>query len=237
MSDADGSDTAEGNTGGNDAPVGVDDGSPAGAYDSERAAAEAASNLPKEIRKAVPEWDDEYLDRVSDRLMYNYDLERDRQVRGERWDMYGEMRVLNQKQFFHPVLSYADHEAEEYLFVRRERRPTVAELRRLVEVGHEVADNRIVADEEHFGTDISFVLVCAELPEDVAGFVSGFRERELLTFGYYGHYDVNLVVVAPDAERLVASEAADVAEAFRLWEDTSERDEGLLSRFARRFWR
>jgi hypothetical protein len=28
------------------------------------------------------------------------------------------MRVLNQKQFFHPALSYADHESEEYLYAR-----------------------------------------------------------------------------------------------------------------------
>ncbi|WP_256030089.1 hypothetical protein [Natronomonas aquatica] len=206
-------------------------------YEAERSADAAAAELPEEIREAVPEWDDEYLDRVSDRLMYNYDLERDRHVHGERWEMYGEMRVLNQKQFFHPALSYADHETEEYLFVRREPRPTVAELRRLVDLGHEIADERIVADEEHFGTDVTFVLVCEELPDDVAGFVPGFRERELLKFGYYGHYDVNLVVVVPEAERAVASEAADVAEAFTLWKDVTEPEEGFLSRFAKRFWR
>jgi hypothetical protein len=236
MSDADGAGVDGGEADRSDVDGGVADES-ADAYDSERAAAEAAAELPEEIREAVPEWDDGYLDRVSDRLLYSYDLERNRRVNGERWEMYGEMRVLNQKQFFHPALSYADHEAEEYLFVRRKRRPTVPELRRLVEVGHEIADERIVADEEHFGTDVSFVLVCETLSEAVTGFVSGFRERELLKFGYYGHYDVNLVVVAPDEERLVASEAADVAEAFRLWEDVSEPEEGFLSRFARRFWK
>ena len=206
-------------------------------YEAERAADTAAAELPEEIREAVPEWNDEYLDRVSDRLMYNYDLQRDREIHGERWTMYGEMRVLTQKQFFHPALSYADHEAEEYLFVRREPQPTVAELRRLIELGHEIADERIVPDEEHFGTDITFVLVCEELPEEVVEFVSGFRERELLKFGYYGHYDVNLVAVAPELERAVASEAADVAEAFTLWEDVTEREEGFLSRFAKRFWK
>jgi hypothetical protein len=206
-------------------------------YEAEQSAKAAASDLPEEIREAVPEWDDEYLDRVSDRLMYNYDLDRDRRAHGKRWAMYGEMRVLNQKQFFHPALSYADHEAEEYLFVRRSARPTVAELRGLVELGHEIADERIVADEEHFGTDITFVLVCEELSEEVAEFVEGFRERKLLKFGYYGHYDVNLVVVDPGTERTVASKAADVAEAFTLWEDVTEPDEGLLSRFAKRFWK
>lgn len=206
-------------------------------YEAERSAAAAAAELPEEIREAVPEWDDGYLDRVSDRLMYNYDLERNERIHGERWEMYGEMRVLNQKQFFHPALNYADHEAEEYLFVRRQRRPTVAELRRLVGLGHDIAEERIVADEEHFGTDISFVLVCEELPGDVVEFVSGFRDRNLLKFGYYGHYDVNLVVVVPDEERSVASEAADVAEAFQLWEDVTTPDEGFLSRFAKRFWK
>ena len=206
-------------------------------YAAERSAEAAAAELPDEIREAVPNWDDEYLDRVSDRLMYNYDLERDRRAHGERWAMYGEMRVLNQKQFFHPALNYADHETEEYVFVRQESRPTVAELQRLVELGHGIADERIVADEEHFGTDITFALVCEELSGDVAEFVDGFRERELLKFGYYGHYEVNLVVVDPESERTVASEAADVAEAFTLWEDVTKPDEGFFSRFAKRFWK
>ncbi|WP_247002357.1 hypothetical protein [Halosolutus gelatinilyticus] len=194
-------------------------------------------DLPAEIREAVPDWEDEYLDRVSDRLMYSYDLEKDYRLDGERWDLYGEMRVTTQKQFFHPALSYADHEAEEYLFARREPRPTVAELDRLVALGHEVADERIVADEEHFGTDVSFVLVADELPDDVREYVSGFRDRTLLKFGYYGHYDVNLVIVVPDAEDHVASEVADVVEAFTLWDDVSKSEEGVLSRFAKRFWR
>ena len=169
--------------------------------------------------------------------MYNYDLERDREVGGERWEMYGEMRVLNQKQFFHPALSYADHEAEEYLLVRRTTRTTVAELQRLIELGHELASQWIVADEEHYGTDISFVLVCEELSEEVAAFISGFRERKLLKFGYYGHYDINLVAIVPEKERAVASEAADIVEAFTLWEDVTTPQEGFLSRFAKRFWR
>ena len=199
--------------------------------------ASTADDLPQEIRDAVPDWDDEYFDRVSDRLMYSYDLEKDHAAAGERWDLYGEMRVRNQKQFFHPALSYADHESEEYLFARREARPTVRELERLVDLGHDVADDRIVADEEHYGTDVTFVLIANELSDDVREFVSGFRDRTLLKFGYYGHYDVNLLVVAPEAEERVASEAAAVSEAFTLWDDVSEPEDGFLSRFAKRFWR
>ncbi|WP_408957385.1 hypothetical protein [Natrinema sp. 74] len=195
------------------------------------------AELPAEIREAVPDWDDEYFDRVSDRLLYNYDLEKDHRVKGERWDLYGEMRVRSQKQFFHPALSYADHEAEEYLFARRDARPTVTDLEHLVELGHELADERVVPDEEHFGTDVTFALVADELSDEVREFVAGFRDRTLLTFGYHGHYEVNLVVVVPDAEEHVASEAADAAEAFTLWENVTTPDEGVLSRFAKRFWR
>mgnify|MGYP000176885135 CR=1 FL=1 len=192
--------------------------------------------LPAEIRETVPDWDDEYLDRVSDRLLYNYDLEKDRRVGGRRWDLSGEMRVRSQKQFFHPALSYADHEAAEYLFVRRESMPTVAGLERIVDLGHELADEHVVADEKHFGTELSFVLVADEVPDDVREFVSGFRDRTLLKFGYHGHYEVNLVVVVPETESHVASEVADVAEAFTLWDDVTTPEEGFLSRFARRFW-
>jgi hypothetical protein len=196
------------------------------------------SELPDEIVEEVPHWtDDPYLDRVSDRLMYNYTLERDHRLRGERWDLYGEMRVLNQKQFFHPALSYGDHESEEYLYARRVDRPTVGELKRLVELGHDLADERVTPNEEHYRTDFTFVLVADELPEEVRTFVEGQRERTLLKFGYYGHYEVNLGVVVPDEQAVVAGEAADVVEAFVLWEDVHQPEEGVLSRLAKRFWK
>jgi hypothetical protein len=195
-----------------------------------------AEELPTEIRESVPEWDDTYLDRVAGRLVYNYDLQKDSRLRGEQWDLYGEMRVKNQKQFFHPALSYGDHESEEYLLARRTDQPTVDELGRLVDLGHGLADEWITADEEHYGTDITFILIVNELSDAVVDHIDGFRDRTLLKFGYYGHYDVNLVVVDPDAEQCVASEAADVAAAFRLWDDVSTPEEGLFSRFAKRFW-
>ncbi|WP_200530828.1 hypothetical protein [Halorubrum sp. LN27] len=193
--------------------------------------------LPTEIREAVPEYDDEYLDRVSDRLMYSYDLDRDVVVDGERFELSAEMRVRNQKQFLHPALSYADHDMMEFLFARRVSTPSVAELERLVEFAHGVADERVEGDEEHYGTDVTVALVADRIPEAVADFVDGFRDRTLLKFGYYGHYEVNLIVVAPDEESLVASETADVAGAFRLWESVAEPDEGFFSRLAKRFWR
>ncbi|MFB6222564.1 MAG: hypothetical protein ABEH86_02680 [Haloarcula sp.] len=195
------------------------------------------SELPDAIVEEVPHWeDDPYLDRVSDRLMYNYTLERDHRLRGDSWDLYGEMRVLNQKQFFHPALSYGDHESEEYLYARRVNRPTVGELERLVALGHDLAEERVTANEEHYRTDFTFVLIADELPADVREFVDGQRERTLLKFGYYGHYEVNLGVIVPDKQDAVAGDAADVVEAFVLWEDVTTPEEGVLSRLARRFW-
>jgi len=206
-------------------------------WDDPTTGAVPKEELPDEIVENVPYWDtDPYLDRVSDRLMYNYDLSKDHRVAGETWPLYGEMRVLTQKQFFHPALSYGDHEAEEYLFVTRRARPSVAALERLVALGHDLADERVDGDEEHYRTDLTFVVVAETIPEDVADYVADFRDRTLLKFGYYGHYEINLVVVAPDAERLVSSEQADVASAFALWANVERESPGFLSRIARRFW-
>ncbi|QAU13250.1 hypothetical protein EKH57_11230 [Halorubrum sp. BOL3-1] len=193
--------------------------------------------LPAEVRERVPDYDDEYFDRVSDRLMYSYDLDRDVVVHGERFEFAGTMRMRNQKQFFHPALSYANHDIMEHLFARRVTSPTVGELERLVDLGHTVADERITPNEEHFGTDVTLVLVADRISDEVAAFVDGFRDRTLLKFGYYGHYEVNLIVVAPDREEIVDSEAAGVTDAFRMWEPVEKPDEGFFSRFARRFWR
>lgn len=193
-------------------------------------------DLPAEIRENVPVWDDEYFDRVSDRLMFSYDLERDHRVRGERFDLYGEFRMRNQKQFLHPALSYADHDTEEYVFARRYDEATVAAVESLVDFGHELADDRIDADEQHYETNVTFVVVADDLPEAVRDYVDGFRDRTLLKYGYYGHYEVNLLAVSPADEVVVESEAADLGDAFALWERVESEPEGFFSRFAKRFW-
>lgn len=178
----------------------------------------------------VPVWEDEYLDRVSDRLMFNYDLEKDRTVAGERFALYGRLAVESQKHFLHPALTYARHETYEHLFARRTPRPTVADLESLVDVGHDLADEWIDADEDHYGTEFTFVLVAEALPTETRSFVEGFRDRTLLKHGYHGRYEVNVGVVAPDREESIASENADVVDAFRLWGDVDERKKGLLTR-------
>jgi len=177
----------------------------------------------------IPEWDDEYLDRVADRLKFNYDLRRDERVRGESFPLYGQLLVESRKQFLHPSVNYATQNAQEHLFARRVDAPAVAELERLVELGNELGEAWVDPDEEHRSTDFTFVVVAEELPEDVAGFVEGFRDRTLLKYGYYGHYEVNLAVVAPDRERYAASENADAWRAFVDWE-TAEEEPGLLGR-------
>lgn len=189
---------------------------------------------PAEEATDVPDWDDEYLDRVSDRLMFNFDLEKDYQVRGTEFTMYGELHVHHQKHFFHPLLSFAHHDTFEHLFVRRLDRPGIADLEDLVDLGHDLADEWIEADEEHYSTDFTFVVVAEGLSADVRSFVDEFRDRTMLARGLHGHYENHLVVVVPDTEEIVASREAHVEEAFRLWEPLEEEDPSWWDLLTRR---
>ncbi|RKD98212.1 hypothetical protein [Halopiger aswanensis] len=184
----------------------------------------------------VPDWDDDYVDRVSDRLMHNYDLEKDRTVAGERFTLYGRMNLVSQKHFLHPAISLAEHESNEHLFVQRVDRVDDRTLDRYVDLGHELADSDawLEPDEEHFATEFTFVAVAPSIPDDLGRRVADFSERTLLKYGYHGHYEINLVVVAPEQEELVANENADVEAAFRLWEEIEREEPGILGLIARR---
>ena len=187
-----------------------------------------------------PEFDDEYLDRVAERLMYNYDLERDVRAGGSRFDLYGRLRIESRKQFLHESINYANQNVNEHLFVDRRDAVSVADIESFVERAHELADQGdwVTADETHRSTDFTFVAVVPEIPAAVESFVHQFRDRTLLRYGYHGHYEVNLVVVAPETESYVASEEADVWRAFALWAETDpdpeprliDRIRGLLKR-------
>lgn len=227
MSEPDGE--REGTTG-----VGTDD-----------AGADGNANATVDVDVDVPALDDEYLARVAGRLRYSYDLEADHRAGGDRFDLYGLLAVENQRQFLHRSINWANHESREHVFVRRTNGVSTADLDRLVETAHAIADDRIEADETHQVTEFTFVLVVPTIPDDVRSYVDGFRDRTLLRLGYYGHYEVNLAVVAPDREEAVASELAAVVEAFTLWEDHEGTDSsphesgprGMLARMGRWFGR
>lgn len=192
---------------------------------------DAATDEMEPARDDRPEWDDQYLDAVAERLKFNYDLERDHTAGSERFDLYGRLAIESQKQVLHQSLNWANYETVEHLFARRVDGVSEADLEALVDLGHDLADERIDADEEHRGTEFTFVLVAPRIPEAVREFVDGFRDRTLLKYGYYGAYEVNLAVVAPDREDAVASAEADVAAAFELWRDLDATEPtGLLGR-------
>ncbi|MBV0923695.1 hypothetical protein KTS45_05720 [Halomicroarcula limicola] len=197
---------------------------------SEREDTERAVESAEPPEQDLPTWDDDYLQRVADRLQYNYDLERDYAADGERFDLYGRLFVESQKQFLHRSINWANYETSEHLFARRADGVSTADLDALVALGHDLADEWIDASEEHHGTEFTFVLVVPDVPEDVRSHVSGFRDRTLLKYGYYGSYEVNLAVVAPEREDAVASSEADVAAAFELWRDLDAEPSGLLGR-------
>ncbi|QSW99877.1 hypothetical protein [Haloterrigena alkaliphila] len=204
----------------------------------EDATADAAPPAPAraadDALEDVPDWDDGYVDRVSDRLFHNYDLEKDYAADGERFTLYGRMELVNKKHFLHPALSLAEHESTEHLFVRRVDRVDDRTLDRFVDLGERLADDWIDPDEEHFSTDFTFVAIAPSIPEAVRERVAGYDGRTLLKYGYHGHYEINLAVVSPDTEDLVASENADVATAFRLWDPIETDESGLLGLLSRR---
>lgn len=182
----------------------------------------------------VPDWEDEYVNEVAGRLVHNYDLEKNRAVEGESFDLYGEMELHSQKHVLHPSISFAHHESREHLFIRRVNSATVAEIDRLIELGHDLADDWIDPDPEHYSTDFTFVLVAPEVTDDVRDRIEAIDERTLLKYGYNGHYDVHAAVVSPKREELVASDEADVREALTLWEPIEKKERGLLGLISRR---
>ncbi|WP_276254934.1 hypothetical protein [Halomontanus rarus] len=201
----------------------------------------ADADTPSDRPEDVPVWDDEYLDRVALRLAHHYDLERDRAVDGERFDLSGELHVRHERHAIHPALTFGHHEAHEYLFAKRLDRPTIADLERFEALGERLAagdeddggndgEAWIDAHEDHYSTDFTFAVVATALSEDVRAYVDGYRNRTLLKYGYNGHYEINLLVVVPDREESVSSEEADVEQAFNVWEPNVESKPGRLDR-------
>lgn len=177
---------------------------------------------PMPVQHEVPDWDDDYLDRVSDRLLSNFDMSKDARVGNYTFDLYGRMLIKNQKEFFHPALRYAYHESTEHLLVQRRDDVRVADLEEFAAFGHALADDWIENTEDHFETIFTFVLVVPEITDDVRSFVGDYYERPLLRYGFDGHYQIKFVVVSPEAEECVASEDADVWRAFQLWSNVDD---------------
>ncbi|WP_435068005.1 hypothetical protein [Haloplanus sp. C73] len=182
----------------------------------------------------VPHWDDEYVDRVSDRLLFNYDLERDYTVDAESFDLYGRLEIHTQKKFFHPAITYGHHASFEHLFLRRVDDVRVESLETLTDLATDLADRWIEADEEHYATEFTFVVVAPEIPDDARDFVAGFSDRTMLKYGYNGYYETHLAVVAPEREDVVTSQRSDVDDALTVWKPIDADTPGPLERLKRR---
>ncbi len=182
----------------------------------------------------VPTWEDEYFQTVSRRLVHNYDLQRDYRVRGESFALYGHMELHSQKQFLHSALSIAHHEAHEHVFLRRAETASQQTIDRVIALGHDLAEEWIDADEEHYSTEFVFGFIVPEIPAALASRVRDVDERTLLKLGYNGHYDIGIVLIAPETRQLAASEAVDIVEALRTWEPIDHDDAGWLGRIVRR---
>jgi hypothetical protein len=186
---------------------------------------------PAPVQHEVPDWDDDYLDRVSDRLLSNFDMSKHARVGSYEFDLYGRMVIKNQKEFFHPALRYGYHESTEHLLVQRRPDATVADVEEFEAFAHALADDWIVDSDDHFETIFTFVLVVPEVREDVRDYVADYYERPLLKYGFNGHYQIKFVVVSPETETLVASEEADVWRAFQLWANVDDSlPDGVLGR-------
>lgn len=190
--------------------------------------------MSEQLPEDVPDWEDEYIDRVSDRIMYNYDLAKEETVHGERFDLTGEMKIQSEKHFFHPALNYANHESREYLYARRQDDVSVPDLQALVDVAHDIAEERVEYTDQHYSTDVTIAIVVPSIDPDVADFVESYSDRTLLKFGFNGHYEINLLVAAPDQRDIVHSENADVWKAFQTWEPIEKEEPGLFQLITRR---
>lgn len=177
---------------------------------------------PEPVQHEVPDWEDEYIDRVSDRLLSNFDMAKHSRVGNYEFDLYGRMLIKNQKEFFHPALRYAYHESTEHLFVQRRDYVSLADLEEFEAFAHALADDWIQHSEDHFETIFTFVVVAPAIPDDVRDFVSDYYERPLLKYGFNGHYQIKFVVVSPDDEDLVAGKDTDIWRAFQLWSNVDD---------------
>lgn len=166
-----------------------------------------------------PQWDDDYLDEVAGRLMFSFDLEKDRDVEGTRFDLYGLMQVESKTHIFHPLMDYGNHFSYEHLFVKRASHIDLDDIDRQIDLGHELASEWIIPDSEHYSTEFTFVSIVPEIPEAVADRVEAYKDRTLMKLGYHGHYEINLVVVNPADEEMNRSQNVDTHRAFRTWED------------------
>ena len=70
-------------------------------------------------------------------------------------------------------------------------------------------------------------------PRNSIRFVSGFRDRTLLKYGYYGAYEIHLAVVAPDREDVVVSKKSDIDDAICVWQSI-EPNRGFIDRLKER---
>lgn len=139
-----------------------------------------------------------YLDNLEKKLTRSFDIKRDWNINGVRYDMFAEYHLRNEKYVLVKTAVIYAFENNEYFLVKRFEQLDRHICKEFTDGLVKSVDALIKPDGNHMSSTLTGVIVVDDLPdsEEILKIIKLFKYNKQFSFGFKGWADIRLLLVS-----------------------------------------
>jgi len=173
----------------------------------------------------------DYLAMLENRHRYYFDVHRDYEIAGRRFDLYAECHVRTER----TVLGYLldSYESHDYRMVKYYEQASLQDIRHLYDWIASNYDIWVTPKDGHMCTFLALVVVLGKgVSQDLIRFIKRAKQSRYFALGLKGWYELRLLLVDLNEEKLWCNSSGN---RIRMDFEMKAKPNGLLKKLL--FWR
>lgn len=148
----------------------------------------------------------DYLDKIEEKLQNNFDVERNYELNGYKWDLYAKFHLRNERYVLSKKIVIYAIENNEYIFIKYFDGLDDNSLKDYTESLIKSIDDIVKPDENHMSSVITGVLVTKYKPSGaILDTIKKFKYHKGFAFGFKGWVDIRLILVTMEDNYIVTN--------------------------------
>lgn len=160
---------------------------------------------------------DEYIDIISEKLTYNYNVEKEKDLNGTMFDLHAICNVNNSKFIGSKKIVVYAYDNNSYIYVKNFKTLSIEDVRNVLDANAEKLLTSTQVDSEHMSTHYTIVFVTeSSLPSELKNFIKKYRKQKSYAFGFKGWSSIGVVLVSLGENEIVYNkDARKIYKAFK----------------------
>ncbi|MFV0499677.1 MAG: hypothetical protein ACK5NF_06595 [Bacilli bacterium] len=158
-----------------------------------------------------------YIDDVSERLSFYYDIKSDQIINNTFFDLYAVSNVQNSKYMGSKKVVVYAYNNNSYIYIKKEKVITIDSIVEVLDKNVEILLNQSRDDDNHMSTHYTFVFVSdTTIDNETIKFVKKYRKQKSYSFGLNGWSSIGIILISLNNNTVINNkDAKRIAKAFK----------------------